>query len=312
MAVRTPLKLDGGNLKEMGSNEIAFIQAQAMYLYGTSPSVTLSRVASGGTLGTITDTRLQAGSPTTDITNFDTAAETPNISTVTVNYATMSQANVNTVASADTNSVAFPVYYDAGNIRSMTLTDVYDTFIYPAINLLVNGGDHAGTFRIHTATTLAGHTLISATPVYSDTGADTSLYTATGIYEVQDQPTTVTNYYLFRTNAAATPPSDNAAYRQTIFIRNADTDLQEYPQVDIDALLLNCIRHVASEVVGHKISYNLNGTGNNKGSGMVNTILSGTGSYQTYQVNTNDYRTQEFPDGTPITVATHYLRITKV
>ena len=77
--------------------QITAVKNRVRYLYGgPSPSVTLSRVASGGSLGNISDTRKQAGASTTDVTNFDTAAETPNISTVTVNYARVSESRVNT------------------------------------------------------------------------------------------------------------------------------------------------------------------------------------------------------------------------
>ena len=40
-------------------------------------------------------------------------------------------------------------------------------------------------------------------------------------------------------------------------------------------------------------------------------ILNGSGSHQTRFVNTDDYRAQEFPDGTPVTAATYFLRIHK-
>ena len=44
---------------------------------------------------------------------------------------------------------------------------------------------------------------------------------------------------------------------------------------------------------------------------MADTRLNGSGNYQTRFVNTNDYRAQEFPNGTPVTVNTYYLRINK-
>ena len=43
---------------------------------------------------------------------------------------------------------------------------------------------------------------------------------------------------------------------------------------------------------------------------MVNTILDGSGNRQTRQVD-DDYRAQEFPNGSPSTAATHNLKITK-
>ena len=44
---------------------------------------------------------------------------------------------------------------------------------------------------------------------------------------------------------------------------------------------------------------------------MVDTILDGSGNYQTRFVNTDDYRAQEFPNGSVTTAATYYLRIHK-
>lgn len=307
MTVRTPLKLDGSNnLIEMSSTDIANIKNQVRYLYGTDPSVDLSKVSSDGSLGSISDTRLQAGASTTDATNFDTAAETPNVSTVTINYSRIAETAENTAETADTNSLAFPLYNTSGDIRSMTLTDMYDTFIYPAIDTLTDGTDQPGTYRIHTSTSLSGHTLISSTPIYSDTRANVGAYTASGIGETQDQPTTITNYYLFRTDSGSA-----VSYTVPMFTRSADADIQQYSTANFDNLLKNCVRHVASEVTGSKIRYNFNGSGNNKGSGMVNTILNGTGNYQTLLVNTDDYRTQEFPNGSVVTAATHFLKITQ-
>jgi hypothetical protein len=72
------------------------------------------------------------------------------------------------------------------------------------------------------------------------------------------------------------------------------------------------MRHVASEVSGSRIRYRLNGAGSIRGSGMTDTIMNGSGNYQTRYVNTNDYRAQEFPNGTAVTAATNYLRIYQV
>jgi hypothetical protein len=317
MTVRTPLKIVSGNLQEMSTTDIDNIKAQVLYLYGTDPSVTLSQVASGGTLDAINDTRLQAGAMVTragdgspvdgGAAEFFPAAETPDISTVTVAYDRITQANVDTTETADTNSLAFPVFNNSGNIQSMTLTDMYDTFIYPQIDILIDGADRPGTFKIHTATTLSGNTIVSSTPVFSDTRADVSAYTAAGIGEDEDQPTTVTNYYLFKTDAGSA-----TAYSKPLYVRNADKNLQEYTTAESDAILLNCIRHVASEVAGNTIRYRVNGDGNNKGSGMVNTVLNGTGNYQTHEAGADDYRSQKFPDGSVSTQATHFLKIYKV
>lgn len=303
MAVRTPLRLNGGNLQEMTTTQINEIKSQVRYLYATDPSVDLSVVSSGGNLGTISDTRKTAGASSTDVTNFHTEAETAEPGTVTVNYSRIQQSTENTTATADTSSRAFPVFNNNGNIQAMTLTDMYDTFIYPAIDTIADGNDRPGTYRIHTSTSLAGQTLISSTPVFSDTRANTGAYTADEIPEAVDQPFTVTDYYLFRVNAGSA-----ISYSPPVFIRS-DDNLQEYSTASFDAILKNCVRHVASEVTGSRIRYTLNGTGNNRGSGMVDTILNGTGDYQTRFVNTNDYRAQEFPNGSAVTASTTFLRI---
>ena len=304
MVARTPLKLDGSNnLIEMSTTDINNIKSQVRYLYGTDPSVDLSRVATNGNLGSISDTRLQAGASTTDVTNFDTEAETPDVSTVTIDIARISQANEDTTETADTNNIAFPIWNDNGNVKSMTLTEFYETFIYDSITTLSNGSDQPGTYRIHSANSLSGHTLISTNPVYSDTRANPDLYTAANIPEAQDQPTTITNYYLFRTNSGSA-----VSYSKPVFIRNADNNLQEYSTANFDAIMKNCIRHVASKVTGKRIRYRLNGAGNTRGTGMANTILVNS-TYQQEEAGIDDYRTQEFPSGTEITTNTHYLKI---
>ena len=156
MTVRTPLILDGSNnLIEMSTAQINAVKDRCRYLYGASPSVTLSRVASNGGLGNLSDTRKQAGAMSTSVSSFPSEATTAEPSTVTVQRAHISESRTDTTATADTNSVAFPVYQTSGNIQAMTLTDVYDTFIYPAIDTITGAAGQPGTYYIHTATTLS-------------------------------------------------------------------------------------------------------------------------------------------------------------
>ena len=324
MAVRTPLILDGSNnLKEMTTAQINAVKDRVRYLYGANPSVTLSRVASGGALGTITDTRKTSGAASVTTGNQDAdndgAAEyalegdTAEPGTVTVNYDRIDRAEASTSASADTNSVAFPIYQTSGNIQSMSLTDVYDTFIHPAIDTITGSSQpQPGTYYIYTGTTLAGYTAVSADPVFTDTRANTASFLAANIGTAgttQDFATTVTNYYLLSANNIAAPTME-----QMLFIRNSDKNIEQYTQAEMDTWLQNCVRHVASQGsgTGTKISYNLNGSGTNQGSGMTNTILDGSGNYQTRSVGADDYRSQEFPNGSATTAATHRLKITQV
>ena len=308
MAVRTPLILDGSNnLIEMTTAQINAVKDRCRYLYGADPSVTLSRVASNGGLGNLSDTRKQAGAMSTSVSSLPSEATTAEPSTVTVQRAHISESRTNTSATADTNNVAFPVYQTSGNIQAMTLTDVYDTFIYPAIDTITGSAGQPGTYYIHTATTLSGYTAVSNSIVYADTRADTTLYTAGGIGETLDQPTTITNYYLLAADNISAPSME-----QMLFIRNSDKNIEQYTQAEMDGWLQNCMRHVASEVTGSKISYNLNGSGTNLGSGMADTILNGSGDHQTRFVGVDDYRAQEFPNGTATTATTHRLKMNQV
>jgi len=314
MTARTPLKLDGdGNLVEMTPGEITRIKRHAKYLWGTNPVITLSQVASGGDLTTISDTRYQAGDWEFSVSAYPSEATTAEPSVVTVNYDKILSAIDSAGATPivpDTNNVAFPVYLDGSNhINAMTDSDFYDTFIVDSIAEIVTDGDNApGVYTIHTATSLTGYTLVSATPIYTDTRADTTAYTAAEIPEANDQPVTITNYYLLQKDADS---DENIPL--PVYVRNADKDLQQYDSASFDTMLEDTMRYVSRNIVGSKLSYNIDGSGTVLGSGMANTVLTGvTGDYQTRFVNSNDYRAQEFPNGTPTTSATHYLRIEKV
>ena len=310
MAVRTPLINDSGNIKEMTSTQVDEIVDQVVYQYSLNPGVTLSVVGSGGNLSAISDTRLQAGAASTSATAFPSEATTAEPSTVTVNYQRLNSANASITPTADTGKT-WPAYYNSsGQIQAMNLQDVKDTFLHPAIDLLTAGStttQQAGTYTIATSTTLAGATNVSATPIYSDTRADTSLYTAGGIGETLDQPTTITNYYLHRIDGS------NTSYTAPFFI-NASNHLQEYDTTTFNSLLQEWIRYTAaSSTDGYAISYSIgtSGSGNTRGSSIVDTKLNGAGNYQTRFVNANDYRAQEFPNGTPTTINTYNLRIIK-
>ena len=310
MAVRTPLINDSGNIKEMTSTQVDEIVDQVVYQYSLNPGVTLSVVGSGGNLSAISDTRLQAGAASTSATAFPSEATTAEPSTVTVNYQRLNSANASLTPTADTGKT-WPAYYNSsGQIQAMNLQDVKDTFLHPAIDLLTSGStttQQAGTYTIATSTSLAGATNVSGTPIFSDTRADTSAYTAGGIGETLDQPTTITNYYLHQIDGS------NTSYTAPFFI-NASNHLQEFDTTTFNSLLQEWIRYTAaSSTDGYAISYSLgtSGSGNTRGSGIVDTKLNGSGNYQQRFVNADDYRAQEFPNGTPTTINTYNLRIIK-
>ena len=324
MAVRTPLYVNGDNdLQEMTSAMIDEIIAMVAYQYGQNPSVTLSRVSSGGSLGTITDTRKKAGAYSTragdGTSGDDGAAEFPPESstaepgTVTVNHAKIDQTVASPTQPADTSSIAFPAYQTSGDIQAMSYADMQDTFIHPAITLLAGTAGtnaEAGTYFISTQSSSitgnsapnANSTIVSGSAVYTDTRANTSAYTASGIPETLDQPTTITSYYLHVYASSAVP-----TYTAPVYVRS-DNNIQTYTTSAFNTLLQNFVRYEAAQNSGTTIAYSYT-SGSNRGTGMANTILNGSGNYQTRKVNANDYRAQEFPNGSAVTSATHRLKI---
>ena len=312
MAVRQPLYYNSGNLQEMTTAQVAEIVDQVVYQYSLNPSVSLSVVGSGGSLDAITDTRLQAGATSTSATAFPSEATTAEPSVVTVTYDKISETRASVTPTTDTGTT-WPVYYtSSGQIQAMTLADVKDTFLHPAIDLLAAGTtttQQAGTYHINTSTTVSGSTEVSGsnTAIFVDTQADTSLYTAGGIGETLDQPKNVTSYYLFKVDGS------NTSFTAPLFVEGSN-NLQTYPDATFKSLMQEWIRYTAvSSTDGYSLSYNIgtSGSGNTRGSGIADTRLNGSGNYQTRFVNTDDYRAQEFPNGTPTTINTYYLRINK-
>ena len=313
MTVRSPLKNDSGNLKEMSSAEVTQIVNQIIYQYSLNPSVSLSVVNSGGSLGTITDTRLQAGAMSQTNSSFPNEATTAEPSIVTVNYDKVSQTITSVSPTSDTGKT-FPAYRNSsGNVQAMSLQDVKDTFLHPAVDLLTAAtttSQQGGTYHISSTSGVSGSTLVSATPIFLDTRADTSAYSNTGLEdaagETLDQPTTITNFYLQQIDGSDT------SYTNPFFI-NAGNNLQEFNATTFKSLMQGWIRQTsAASSDGYKLDYNLgvSGTGEIRGTGMSDTRLNGSGDYQTRQVS-DDYRAQEFPDGTPTSINTYYLRVRK-
>ena len=318
MTVRTPVYWDGSNVVDMTSTHITQWKTYIAYLYATDPTVTCSVVSGSGTLSpTMADTRLKAGAASTSTSAFVAEGSTAEPATVTVNYDKITGPTYDTSLSgqADTNNFAFPVYRDGNNLKAMSLTDYKDTFMYATLDAMITASESAatnGTYTISTAASVTnyGEASGAGTAVFLDTRADTSAYTNGGIPETLDQPTTVTSYFLQRANFGRTFPT------QALLLTDSSGNLN---QVDLssdtssfNAILKNDIRFYAAEDDGgHKLSYNINGSGNARGTAMVDTRLNGSGNYGTRQVG-DDYRSQEFPNGSAATISTYTFKIVHV
>ena len=312
MTARSPLWYNNGELKEMTAAEIVQWQVAAIYVYASSPSVVLTiNTGSAGNLASINDTRLQAGAMSSNANAFVAESSTAEPSIVNVAYDRIHRARTTSgVGQTADTAITFPVWYNSGTIQAMTLTDFKDTFVSPAIDLLVAASESnntGGTYTISTATSVSGYTLISGTPVFTDTQANQGAYTAAGIPETLDQPISITNYYLHRRNGADSTPS-----RNLLLAEGGSGGLIEGATATMKNLIGNWIRYDAANTSGQKILYTMaTSGGSTRGSGIVDTRLNGAGFYQQLQSYGTAYRSQEFPNGSAATIATYNLRIAK-
>ena len=105
------------------------------------------------------------------------------------------------VASGEAEFGVIAYYNSSGQVQSMSLQDMKDTFLHPAIDFLTGGivsgadanviaGLRGGTYFVNTS---SGGTM---GPIFLNTQADTSAYSSGGIPETLDQPTTMFSYYI--------------------------------------------------------------------------------------------------------------------
>ena len=326
MLVRRPLYYDSGNLREMSQAMITQIVDRCVYLYGGNPSVTLGVVSNNGSLDALTDTRMKSGEARTSITANPVETTTPEpIEAADVTFDKIDQTVATVSAPSDTNNKLYPAYYDInGAVQAMTATDVFDTFITTAIGLLVDGTDRPGTFKVAssgasaTASALSSHTKVSDTPIFHDQKANLSAFSSSSIGTsgtFQDHPTTAAYYHLYKGDQGSAP-----TFTQPLLI-DGSNDLQVYPVTNFDAMLLAEIRHHSVNTVGSRITYGINGTGeassisasgSDKGTMVDSRLEGGDGNYQaTGALSADDYRAQEFPNGTLTSVATYTLKINR-
>ena len=319
MAVRTPVYWDTstGSIREMSTAMVDQIIAQVSYQYSLNPSLTLSYVSSGDLYqGTLVDTRLQAGAYSTSTTAYPSEATTAEPSTVTVNYNKIQKTYASVSTPGPVSGRTLPLYVTGSNLKIFSDDDFYDTFIEPAIVNLISASTsttQGGTYRISTTTSVSGHTLVSSSPVFVDTRANTAAYTADAIPETLDQSTTITNYYLHLINGAA------SSFTAPLGVRTADNNLQVYTDAQFNTMLQDYVRYATVNRAYYRLGYSIQRgtydpypsevTGNTRGSAMIDTKLDGDGNRQTRFVNADDYRAQEFPNGTAQAVNTYYLRI---
>lgn len=322
MAVRRPLYkiIDSStstvSFREMSDSHIDAIKKRMKGLYLANPSVSLSYVASEGNLNPMYDTRLVAGNRTLSNVELPTDEQTENVTQISVTNQHIEQTVATDDEPEDTNFRKFPVYYDAGNIRCMSLQDMYDTFVYDVINGWTDAsstaiaGLKAGgeSYTIHTQTASSGYEAVSENTVYLNTTADIDAYDSTDLADTEtDKPTDSTDtenpanyFYLLKSTYSANYVQYPIVFTQSGALQHLDTD-------KTDDIMEAVIRYAVQNVTGFKLRYQINGTGNNCGSNMVDTRFNSS-QFITYS-SAGDFRAQEVPAGIEQTINTYNLTV---
>lgn len=321
MAVVKPLFINSdNNLQEMTDAQVLLHKQKAIYQYSLDPSALLTVVSnSGANMAAITDTRLKSGVSVVSVSADPSASTSAPSATTDVSFDKINFAyDTSSGQTEDSDNRAFPIYRNSdGDIRAMSLSDMKDTFLHPAIDLMVvadtdnDDPNVAGTYRIHTVSSLTGFTEVSGagTAIFTDT---TSTGFAAGSIGTAGTTQTgssssVQSFFLLRRNG--TDVDTNSIKLAQI---NSDGDIQEYSDGGTE-LLGNWLKFTAGQSGdGYKITYAIGASvsGTQRGSSILNKQLGSTVTSTTL-VNTNDYRAQQFPSGSATTTNTYLFKINK-
>lgn len=333
MANTRPFIEDGSTgIREYTLSEYNAMLGRIAYLYQQNPTVALSVVASNGNISpNMTDTRFKSGTaardtsnPWTDVTNMppETSTGEPQL-VVGVTYDKIEQ-TLTTPASSFTNSdyQSFnvkPVELDGdGILREMSFNRFLARFIGPVVDAMVSsttGGVQAGgSYYISTSSSVSGSTNLGV--VFEDTFANVSGYLASNIgaaNSVQDVFSTTT-YYLQRVDSSISV--QGSGYRTPLVIdytanrKNQPAGLRHMTYAEFDSLFEPLIQYAIHSTPGYQLRYSVNGSGTTQGTVIANTqLIGGNGNYTTYKATSDDYRAQEFPNGTLVAVDTFELNL---
>lgn len=339
MAVRKPLYNFGGALREMSTAQINAVKNRVVYLHGDASYRSSNLVVDGVGTGIrrMIDSRDIAGNATSDANRFSDnntfISNNPAVDAgATTTYDKISTSISSPSDPGDASNIAYPLYYDGnGVLQSMSQTDMYDTFINDGIDLIVdNSASRDGTYTVYTDTSgLSGATLISSTPIFTDQQFNEAVHSNSlsqdsggGAQEQNilplsstDQPFTIQNYYLWRTDQGSGP---------TIIIPvrlTSNNEIQTYLGNSFDILLGNLLAYSAASRSPYRIAYDIEGVGTDaftitaaantpqaRGSSITDTTL-----HSQVRINDQDgqntYRSQNLPAGVSETETTYTLKI---
>ncbi len=333
MAVRTPVYWDGTSIVEMTANQIQKIKDRCVYLHGdaTYRSIDLLVDGVGTSIRRMIDSRDIAGAATSNTTSF--ANNNTHISSnpaidagATTTYDKISLSAVVPSDPGDPNNINYPLFYDGnGVLQTMTQNDMYDTFINDATDVIIDGTDRGGTYRIYTDTSgLPNHTLVNGTAVFTDQQFNKAVHgsvTTTSNQDIlplasTDLPVTEQNYYLWRTDQTA-----SGDYTLPLFF-NTDNQFETKDSATVDTLLGTLLGFSTASRSSYRIGYDIEGVGTDsasispllaantpagRGSSITDTTLNS--SVRINNQDADNYRSQSLPTGGNETETTYTLKI---
>jgi hypothetical protein len=248
------------------------------WLYVRNQTVTLSYVGSGGNLGIMRDNRMQAGDATNHANSFRTAGQTPDISSVDVDWSKI-QANYDTSvpkpnildyacdspplmvggygAIRGSSMRKFPME-QLGELVAEALGEIGNNKSKSYIADMTTGRMGGYAIIRQDATLPASHddggTLTDMGRVFEDTIANAGAYTSGGIPETKDQPLAVNaanqwNLYSMDVPTNAPPPPPNM-----VFV-DADGGIHEWGLAGMQQYFEQSVQHIAAN------GYNTAGSG---------------------------------------------------
>lgn len=313
MAIRRPLKLHSGNLRDMTTAEVELIVDEVIRQYGENPSITLQVLSGTGDLNPITERRATAGALA--IASFPwPSAEA--IGSTEVTYENTKQMiplldfPYRNTGSKNYENFSYPVYRTAGgDIQAMDRTDIYDTFIQPAIAKLTLGSTtpegQAGTYFISTSTIETGATLVNFIPVAKDTISDIAAFNAGSLPENLDQPdANETNFWVHRVDPVA-----GVNYTTPVCLKIDTSDLQAVPKPFFGSMLQDLVRYHAAQTIRYNYYLSTDTSfGVARGTGITDSYTTNS-TTRFEQPNATTYYAQNVPSGTPTVQRTYYLRL---
>ena len=324
MTVRAFIEDGSTGIRETTLAEHNAMLSRISFLYQQNQPVTLSVVSSNGNISpNMTDTRFKSGTAARNtsgnwpaVTSYpseSTTGEPELVTGITYDKISQSTTTVPTFGTAEYATLDVkPIFQESpGVLREMTYATVLQYFIDPVFSAMTETNNTTtvagGSYYISTAGSVSGSTQLGT--VFIDTVANLAGYTAAGIGDgvtagqIYQDVFTSTAYYLYRVDSSYSV--QGSGYRTPLVIdysanrRNQPAGLRHMTYAEFDSLFGPLVRYAAQSVAGYRLSYNVNGNGIRRGTQIANRQMIGvTGQYVKYEASANDYRAQEFPNGT--------------